>query len=103
MFRSKNSGVKQEHPDKQVRMEHAHTLFLLACERLKNINNWNKYCAVAMADTLLTDKNGVPARGEPQVGDYIRIDIPGPGTESGDGYDWVQIEEIAGRNSRPYR
>jgi len=29
-----------------------------------------------------------------QVGDYFKIDILGPGSESGDGYDWVQIEAI---------
>ena len=29
-----------------------------------------------------------------EKGDYFKIDIPGPGTKSGDGFDWVQIEEV---------
>jgi hypothetical protein len=29
-----------------------------------------------------------------QKGDYFKIDIPGPGSDSGEGYDWVQIEEV---------
>jgi len=28
------------------------------------------------------------------VGDYFQIDIPGPGSESGVGDEWVQIEDI---------
>ncbi len=29
-----------------------------------------------------------------QTGDYFKIDIPGPGTKTGEGYDWVRIEAI---------
>jgi hypothetical protein len=29
-----------------------------------------------------------------QPGDFIRIDIPGPGSATGEGYDWVRIESI---------
>lgn len=29
-----------------------------------------------------------------QKGDYFKIDIPGPGNVTGDGYDWVQIEDV---------
>jgi hypothetical protein len=29
-----------------------------------------------------------------QKGDHFKIDIPGPGSVTGEGYDWVQIEEI---------
>ncbi len=31
---------------------------------------------------------------EAQVGDYFKIDIPGPGSKTGEGYDWVRIEKI---------
>jgi hypothetical protein len=26
--------------------------------------------------------------------DHFKIDIPGPGSETGDGYDWVRVEDI---------
>ncbi len=29
-----------------------------------------------------------------QVGDHFKINIPGPGTNTGEGYDWVTIEAI---------
>ena len=28
-----------------------------------------------------------------ETGDYLRIDIPGPGSTEGDGYDWAYVEE----------
>ncbi|MEO6038085.1 MAG: hypothetical protein ABIQ93_06700, partial [Saprospiraceae bacterium] len=30
----------------------------------------------------------------PEVGDYMQIDIPGPGPKAGDGHNWVRIEAI---------
>jgi hypothetical protein len=30
----------------------------------------------------------------PLPGDYFKIDIPGPGPATGDGYDWVRIEAV---------
>ena len=29
-----------------------------------------------------------------QKGDHFKIDVPGPGSLTGDGYDWVQVEAI---------
>jgi hypothetical protein len=29
-----------------------------------------------------------------EKGDHFKIDIPGPGPVTGDGYDWVQVEAI---------
>lgn len=72
----------------------AHKLFIIARERLKDINHWKKYSGVAFTDTKLTDNKGNPLKREPREGDYIKIDIPGPGPAAGDGYDWVRIEEI---------
>ena len=31
---------------------------------------------------------------EVEKGDYLRINIPGPGSKQGDGYDWVLVEEL---------
>ena len=72
----------------------AHQLFIIARNRLKDINNWKTYSDIQLTDTVLTDEMGTPVNREPYEGDYIKIDIPGPGPESGDGYDWVRIEKI---------
>src|SRR5215212_10278194 len=72
-------------------------LFAIARRRLLDINNWKKYSGVLSAEFQLTDAEGNPLAGPPQVGNLIRIDLPGPGPQKGDGYDWVYIEDIQDR------
>jgi hypothetical protein len=68
--------------------------FQIARGRLLNISNWDKICGKASAKFQLTDSSGNLVDRDPQVGDHFRINIPAPGTETGDGRDWVQIEDI---------
>jgi hypothetical protein len=75
-------------------VETAHELFKIGKQRLTDINHWADYCSVAMAETKLTDGKGNLITRQPSIGDYIRIDLAGPGPRSGDGYDWVRIEEF---------
>jgi hypothetical protein len=63
-------------------------------ERLLDISGWDKLCKGVTAQFQLCDELGNPVQRTPAVGDHIRIDIPGPGTVTGEGYDWVRIEEI---------
>jgi hypothetical protein len=72
----------------------AHELFKIGKQRLTDINHWADYCSVAIAETTLTDEKGNVITGLPKIGDYIRINLAGPGSRSGDGYDWVRIEEF---------
>jgi hypothetical protein len=72
----------------------AHTLFLSCKNRLLNINEWGQIAGKLSAEFRLTDEWGQEISGPPQVGNFIRIDIPGPGTNVGDGYDWVEVEEL---------
>lgn len=71
-------------------------LFKKARNRLFDINNWYGYTGESMvsAEFRLTDATGKLVDRKPQKGDYIRIDLPGPGANVGDGYDWVEIESI---------
>ncbi|NTE05621.1 hypothetical protein G6M26_20500 [Agrobacterium tumefaciens] len=66
--------------------------FDVACRRLLNINLWDEISG--LSSFQLFDEHGNEVHREGKEGDYIRIDIPGPGTKSGDGFDWVRIEEI---------
>jgi len=42
----------------------------------------------------LADAGGDKPDGAVLKGDYLKIDIPGPGSKEGDGYDWVRVEEL---------
>lgn len=62
--------------------------------RLLNCNNWHKIAEGISATFQLIDKNGDEVNRKAEKGDYFRIDIPGPGSKAGEGYDWVVIEEL---------
>lgn len=68
--------------------------FQIVKERLLDINSWTEIAGGAMSDFFLTDSVGNMVQRKATGGDHIRIDIPGPGTQTGNGYDWVTIEEI---------
>ncbi|MFW0717495.1 hypothetical protein [Pedobacter sp. N23S346] len=76
-------------------VDDAIAFFTLARRRLLNINDWGEISGLSTFQ--LFDEYGKEVNREGQQGDYIRIDIPGPGTQSGDGFDWVRIEEIISR------
>jgi len=67
-------------------------IFKRATERLLNVNNWGKLAEVSSFQ-IITSK-GLAIQKNVCEKDYIRIDIPGPGTHNGMGYDWVQVEKI---------
>jgi len=65
-----------------------------AKKRLLQVNQWHQLAGLISAKFQLTDANGEEINSEAVQGNYIRIDIPGPGSKEGDGYDWVLIEEL---------
>ena len=73
----------------------ARTFFEVVKNRLLNVNAWHDYAGKGTAAFQLTDPQGNEVQRTAQKGDHFKIDIPGPGTVTGDGFDWVQIEEIA--------
>jgi hypothetical protein len=75
-------------------IEEAKELFTVARTRLLDVNQWDKICGKLSAVFKLTDNKGNEIQGNPEVGNYFKIDIPGPGTASGHGYDWVRVEAI---------
>ncbi|WP_421943093.1 hypothetical protein [Pedobacter sp.] len=66
--------------------------FRKASERLLDVNSWGSFAN--LSEFQLTDTSGERIFRTACEKDYIRIDIPGPGTKAGKGYDWVRIEEI---------
>ena len=75
-------------------VQEAKLQFLQARERLFNIVHWSDISEGLSASFVLTNKQGTPRDGFPAKGDHIRIDIPGPGSSAGGGYDWVRVEMI---------
>lgn len=74
-------------------IEDAIVFYALAKKRLMEVNNWSKVCGTeATTFELLNALGTAPA--ELGEGNLIKIDIPGPGTGAGGGYDWVKIEKI---------
>ncbi|MDI3319331.1 hypothetical protein [Pinibacter soli] len=79
-------------PDEAMR------LFNQGRYKLLNVNNWNEWCDNDGADFCLMDETGKNLEGIADVGDFIRIDIPGPGSNEGKGYDWVKIVNIENKD-----
>jgi hypothetical protein len=75
-------------------IEEARHFFVRARERLFNVSHWSDISEGISASFVLTDQYGQPKQGRPQPGDHFRIDIPGPGTAAGEGYDWVKVELV---------
>jgi len=73
---------------------HAEFLFEKACRRLLDVNNWGKFAGKLSATFSLADNEGNLTDDEAKEGYRIRINIPGPGSKAGNGYDWVKIERI---------
>lgn len=76
----------------------AKSFYTIVKNRLLNVNNWHYYAGKLTAAFKLTDARGKEVKRSVQKGDYFKIDIPGPGSTTGEGYDWVQIEAIEEQN-----
>ena len=72
----------------------ARKLFMIARNRLVNVNHWHEYAAGLSATFRLTNALGQEVDRTAEKGDYFKISVPAPGPSSGDGYDWVQVEAV---------
>lgn len=76
-------------------VETAQKFFRVARERMLDVNNWQQICGGSSSTFRLRNAQGEPVGYRlPEVGDYVQIDIPGPGPQAGDGHDWVQVEAV---------
>ncbi len=62
--------------------------------RLKAINEWDSFSSKIKAKFFLIDSETSEITTELKVGNLIKIDVPGPGSPSGKGYDWTEIIDI---------
>lgn len=66
----------------------------LVKNRLQHVNSWSVIAGKLSAEFQLINKQGLEIFRKVHDGDYLRIDIMGPGGTSGHGFDWVKIEQI---------
>src|SRR5688500_20159820 len=83
-----------EHHVTAIDNDDARKLFVIARNRLLDVNRWHELVGVLSAKFILTDANGKEVHRTAEVGDYFKIDLPGPGSAEGKGFDWVYIEAI---------
>lgn len=69
-------------------------------KRFLDINSWREYCGETSTDFRLYNSAGEFIHRDPEVGDFVRIDIPGPGNFDTKGYDWVEIVKISDKFSK---
>jgi hypothetical protein len=74
--------------------EEAQAFFRVMKERLKQIKQWHALSGPLSATFELVDRAGQPVNREPATGDYFKIDIPGPGSKGGEGFDWALVEAV---------
>ena len=91
-----DSGIQTntESSEELASEKEAKDFYLIVRQRLMDVNNWQNRAGKPTASFQLTDKSGKEVQREAQKGDHFKIDIPGPGSVSGEGFDWVQIEAI---------
>lgn len=72
----------------------AKEFYKILYERLLNINEWHTLLPIPMTRFIHLNSAAVSTTIRPQEGDYVKIDIPGPGLPTTDGFDYVQIVRI---------
>lgn len=74
--------------------EEAVQLFETAKNRLLHVSRWGEVAKGASSGFQLTNSHGLEIDRPVQQHDCFKIHIPAPGPESGNGEDWVQVENI---------
>lgn len=90
------SGAKMDAVE-QVRcasVSAAEEFYQIVKNRLTDVNAWSAMAGLPLSSFKLFDHTGRAVHRQAIKGDFIRIDIPGPGTKTGQGYDWVRVEEL---------
>jgi hypothetical protein len=74
--------------------EEAKSFFGTVKNRLLQVNRWKDWAGALSAGFQLTNAQGEKIETQPAEGNYFKIDIPAPGIVTGEGYDWVKVEEV---------
>ena len=75
-------------------LEVANEYYKILEARIKAVNVWETYSDQVKAGFALLGVGTCESTADLEIGNFIRIDIPGIGNPSGGGYDWTKIVEI---------
>lgn len=74
--------------------DEARTFYETAKSRLLSVNEWRNIAGKLSANFQLTDAKGKDVNRLVEKGDHFKIDIGGPGSKAGEGFDWARVVEI---------
>lgn len=83
-----------DHSIEAVDENDARKLFMIARNRLVDVNHWKDFSGAASATFRLTTPEGKELNRTVEKGDLFKIDLPAPGPAEGRGYDWVKVEAV---------
>lgn len=72
----------------------AKDFYRAAKHRMLNIDQWFEIASLPASTFKHLNPHGEQCSRPPEQGDYIKIDIPGPGLSSTSGFDYVRIEGV---------
>jgi hypothetical protein len=80
--------------------EEAKSPYLRARKRMPDVHCRYRYAGLLSSSFQLTGERGNAVGRADRAGDFIRIDVPGPGSSKGGGFDRVEIKTIKDNNAR---
>lgn len=90
-----------DHTVTEPTIEEACKTFKRASKRLLNPHLWHQLGgSISASFDLASDDPNNPPHRLAKRGDYLRIDIPGPGSSLGDSFDWVKVDAIYEKESK---
>lgn len=102
-MKEEQESIPSQYEGKQIDLEtrtscdsksEAKEFYSIVRGRLLRVFEWYTIAKIPAATFVLTDYLGNEILRDVREDDIVRIDIPGPGTSLGDGYDWVHVEKI---------
>lgn len=87
------------HEQKFETLAEAHHAFQAAAGRLLSVNNWHTYAGAGSAKFTLCNNQGEQVDVMAEEGFFFSIDLPAPGSDAGDGLEWVMIEKLVPEGS----
>ena len=85
----------------EATLKEACKTFDRACKRLLNPPVWYLIAGELSAKFTLQKSDNKRDTKLVAVGDYLAIDVPGPGLKAGEGFHWVRVEVLE-ENTEPY-
>jgi hypothetical protein len=92
---TKGREITAEASAKLSNEDEARAFYERVKKKLLHVHNWQTITGTTLgADFQLTDDQGKDVDRSAAKGDHFRIDVSGPGSRAGKGYDWASVEDI---------